>query len=72
VRRRERRRARSTDASIDGFDGWIRRRRERRAAHDDANALDAVDASEARASSDAKASSANAKASDANAGPDGR
>ena len=74
MRRRERRRARSTDASIDGFDGWIRRRRERRAAHDDANALDAVDAldaldavdaSEARASSDAKAS-------DANAGPDGR
>lgn len=55
MRRRERRRARSTDASIDGFDGWIRRRRERRAAHDDAcaldasDALDAVDASEARA-----------------------
>ena len=55
MRRRERRRARSTDASIDGFDGWIRRRRERRAAHDDACALDAVDARDAVDASEARA-----------------
>lgn len=55
MRRRERRRARSTDASIDGFDGWIRRRRERRAAHDDACALDAVDAVDVVDASEARA-----------------